>query len=118
MQPSPFPPSCCCRLRPSKTNTLLLSSYDAIFIGSLAGAFELAPFPTVEFIREAWGHGKAIGAFGNGSQILGMAGYTADSALGIYQGDAAAVTTQVLDALSGPVRFPQRFPVDSPTICQ
>ena len=80
----------------------------------------LAPalFAPDEFIREAWGHGKAIGVFGNGTQLLQSAGLAANGSLGIYQGDdAAAVTAQVLDALSGPVRFPQRFAVDGVGLC-
>lgn len=98
------------------------SSYDAIFIGSLTPS-AIVPSPQAlfapdEFIREAWSHGKAIGAFGNGSQVLSNAGITTNSSMGVYVGDAATVTTQVLNALSGPVRFPWRFPVDSPSICQ
>lgn len=51
-------------------------------------------FTTDEFIREAWSHGKAIGAFGNGSQIITNAGLAANSSMGIFAGDAATVTTQ------------------------
>ena len=71
-----------------------------------------------EFIREAWSHGKAIAAIGSGSQVLKSAGLSADNTMGIFVGDAATVTAQVLDALSGPVRFPWRFQVDSASICQ
>jgi len=78
----------------------------------------MALYTPDEFIREAWSHGKAIGVFGNATQVLSNAGLSVNSTLGVYQGDAVTVTTQVLDALSGPVRFPWRFPVDSPSICK
>jgi putative intracellular protease/amidase len=58
-----------------------------------------------KFIREAWSHGKAITAIGSGSQVLKSAGFRADNTMGIF----ATVTAQVLDALSGPVRFLWRF---------
>ncbi len=74
-------------------------------------------FVPEEFIREAYSHGKAIAAVGSGSQVLDMITISADATMGVFQGDAATVTSQVLKALSGPVRFPWRFPVDSPSIC-
>lgn len=87
--------------------------YDAVFIGSVVGGTRergLDP-NSYAFIMEAYSHGKAIGAFQPGGaailQALGIAGEP-----GVYAGSASEVVTKVLTALSGPVRFPQRFPVD------
>lgn len=95
--------------------------YDAIFIGSASvngnftsatGALKLDDFST-SFVMEAYGHGKAIGALGNsGAMFLAGLGLPMDQNLGTYAGDAGRVTDDVLTALSGPVRFPQRFPTD------
>jgi hypothetical protein len=71
-----------------------------------------------KLIREAWSHGKAIAAIGSGSQVLKSVGFSADNAMGIFAGDAGTVTAQLLDASSGPVRFPWRFQVESASICQ
>ena len=89
--------------------------YDAIFIGSLTSSSSMGDavldMDEFNFVMEAYGHGKAIGAFGSsGSSILQGLGIANEP--GIYSGDAATVTTNVLNALSGPVRFPQRFPTD------
>lgn len=86
--------------------------YDAIFIGSSMSSNGTGlDMNSYNFVDEAYGHGKAIGAFGSsGSAILkslGIAGMP-----GVYSGGAGAVTTDVLNALSGPVRFPQRFATD------
>jgi hypothetical protein len=50
--------------------------------------------------------------------FLNSIGLTTNPAMGIFNDNAAAVTGDLLDALSGPVRFPQRFPVDDASICQ
>ena len=86
--------------------------YDAIFIGSAAGANGTGlDTNSYDFVMEAYGHGKAIGALGSsGSAILKSLGIAGEP--GVYSGNAAAVTSQVLKALSGPVRFPQRFATD------
>ena len=90
--------------------------YDAVFIGSAAmnatGALILDS-NAASFVEEAYSNGKAIGALGNsGSAFLQGMGLIANDSLGIYAGKAAEVTSSVLNALSGPVRFPQRFPTD------
>jgi hypothetical protein len=74
-------------------------------------------FDPEQFVLEAWGHGKAIGAIGSGAQFLSSLNLAVSPAMGIFNGNAGAVATDLLDALSGPVRFPQRFPVDDPSIC-
>ncbi|KAK5113414.1 hypothetical protein LTR62_003514 [Meristemomyces frigidus] len=85
--------------------------YDAIIIGSLSGNDTALDPTSAGFVMEAYGHGKAIGALGSSGmdvlQYLDIA-----SQPGIYAGAASTVANQVLDALSGPVRFPQRFPTD------
>ena len=102
--------------------------YDAIVIGSAVnGNYSsasscswLSNFNTKSFIQEAYGHGKAIAVL-NGdcmSTLSGM-GIDVSAAMGVYtQGDPSAQLMDVLTALSGPVRFPQRFPVDDMSICQ
>ena len=73
----------------------------------------------MSFILSAYAHGKPIGALGsNGAALLQSLGLAANSSLGMFSGDAESVTRDVLNALSGPVRFPQRFPVDDASICQ
>lgn len=86
--------------------------YDAVFIGSAAGTNGTGLDPdSYQFVMEAYSHGKAIGALGSsGSAILKSLGIS--GAPGVYSGSASAVTMDVLTALSGPVRFPQRFPTD------
>jgi hypothetical protein len=65
------------------------------------------------FAMQAYSHGKAIGALGtNGAAVLRGLGLDFNPDLGLYAGDAGSVTTDVLDALAGPVRFFQRFPTD------
>ena len=101
--------------------------YDAIVVGSILGSNTTTSNGTTTgamplyvpdaFINEAYSHGKAIAAIGNANTILSSLQIPNDLSLGIFEGSAAAVTTQVLQALSGPVRFPQRFPVDDPSIC-
>ena len=86
--------------------------YDAVFIGSATGTNGSGlDMDAYNFVMEAYGHGKAIGALGTSAngilKSLGIAG-----ASGVYAGNAGAVTKDVLDALSGPVRFPQRLPTD------
>lgn len=95
--------------------------YDAVFIGSIANStIALTNGPNnnaMAFVMEAYGHGKAIGALGFTGQsalvALGIAGEP-----GVYSGSTSDVTQDVLTALSGPVRFWQRFPTDNVTaIC-
>lgn len=70
------------------------------------------------FLQEAYGHGKAVAALENaGAATLSAMGISGDASMGVYQGSAATVATDVLLALAGPVRFPQRFPTDDPSIC-
>lgn len=99
------------------TLTLIhFSSYDAIIIGSLSANSTSITQPD-QFINEAYSHGKAIAAIGNGKQVLTAINVKANPALGIYEGSASMVTMDLLTALSGPVRFPARFPVDDASIC-
>jgi hypothetical protein len=102
--------------------SLTSPSYDAIVIGSLTSNTTVensTAFASGQFVLEAWSHGKAIGAIGSGGvNFLDSIGLTVDPALGIFNDNAAAVAGDLLDALSGPVRFPQRFPVDDASICQ
>jgi catalase len=92
--------------------------FDAVFIGSIStnssanGVLSL-DLDAKNFVTEAYSHGKAIGALGSsGAAILRGLGLDFTPSLGLYSGDAAQVTRSVLDALRGPVRFPQRFPTD------
>ncbi len=99
--------------------------YDAIIVGGATSANgstpvtnSLADFNMKSFLQEAYGHGKAIAAIGDaGAATFSAMGISGDASMGIYQGSAAAVVMDVLGALAGPVRFPQRFPVDDPSIC-
>ena len=101
--------------------------YDAIIVGGVvagtsnssidATANPLTLFEVEQFIQEAYGHGKAIAALGTGVATLQAISVEVDSSIGVYQGTASSAVTDVLNALSGPVRFPQRFPVDDPSIC-
>ena len=86
--------------------------YDAIFIGSSTTMNGTGlNMDMYSFVMDAYSHGKAIGALGSsGMNILKSLGIA--NMPGIYSGGAASVTTDVLKALSGPVRFPQRFPTD------
>lgn len=98
--------------------------FDAVFIGSVSsnssasGAIGL-DMAAQNFVTEAYGHGKAIGALGsNGAAVLRGMGLDFTPPLGLYSGDAGQVTQNVLAALRGPVRFPQRFATDDVgTIC-
>ncbi|KAJ2980391.1 hypothetical protein NQ176_g2674 [Zarea fungicola] len=97
--------------------------YDAILVGSIARSSG-PPRPCsamtvqLDFLAEAYSHGKAVGVIGSGSALLQCLGYRADEMTGVFSGGAQDVTTNLLTALSGPVRFPNRFPVDDPNICQ
>lgn len=90
--------------------------YDAIVIGSFS-VNGSASGDMADFVREAYVHGKAIAAIGNAAKILDEVGTSVDSSLGTFGGAAKIVMQDVLDALAGPVRFPQRFSVDDPSIC-
>ncbi|KAJ9605449.1 hypothetical protein H2200_010106 [Cladophialophora chaetospira] len=104
--------------------------FDAVFVGSVGsntsassnnsttGALGL-DMNAMGFVMEAYSHGKAIGALGSsGAAILRGMGLDFTPSLGLYSGDASQVTQNVLAALRGPVRFPQRFPTDDvSTIC-
>ena len=107
--------------------------YDAIIIGSalqmtmdssLTNATvsnsSLLTYNAQQFIQEAYGHGKVIAALGSdGMAILSGMGIGGGAPMGVLaQKDTATIVKDTLSALSGPVRFPQRFPVDSPSICQ
>lgn len=115
------------------TSFVLASSvfYDAVFIGSSMsssnmtganGAMSTTMLDSnmMQFVVQAYGHGKAIGALGSDGEavLMGMGVGGSNDSLGLFAGDAGTVTTDVLNALSGPVRFPQRLPVDDvETIC-
>ena len=100
--------------------------YDAIIVGTSnsnvgnattsRGAEEAS---VKAFLQEAYEHGKAIAAAGgtNAETLKGL-GIEGDERLGVYAGDADEVTGKVLEALSGPVRFPERFGVDDAAICE
>lgn len=87
--------------------------YDAVFIGSAnsnSTGGGLDP-NSMQFVEQAYMHQKPIGALGSsGSAVLKGLGINGQP--GVYSGDAGMGTTDVLNALSGPVRFPQRFPTD------
>ena len=109
--------------------------YDAIIVGSGSSAsntttssYQNATASTTDasssiynlqqFVQEAYGHGKAIATIGsNGAADLKALNIDAGIELGVYGGGAADVAGEVLKALSGPVRFPQRFPVDDMSVC-
>ncbi|KIW94096.1 uncharacterized protein Z519_05412 [Cladophialophora bantiana CBS 173.52] len=101
--------------------------YDAVFIGSVvatrdatgdSGAVDL-DMGAMSFVMEAYSHGKAIVALGgSGAGILRSLGLNLDAGLGLFAGNPGQVTASVLSALSGPVKFPLRFPTDDiSTIC-
>ena len=97
------------------SNALGSVFYDAVLIGSAVdtnGAHAAGLDPDgFGFVMEAYGHGKAIGAFQpEGAAIIRGLNIAAEP--GVYAGTASEVVGRVLTALSGPVRFPQRFPVD------
>lgn len=105
------------------TASFILASsvfYDAVFIGSsMTGSNgtsggTVLDSNTMGFVMQAYGHGKAVGALGSSGEavLMGMGVGGSNDTLGLFAGDAATVTTDVLQALSGPVRFFQRFPVD------
>ena len=74
---------------------------------------------TQQFLQEAFGHSKAVAALGDeGLMTLKSMGIDGDPSTGLFQGNASTVANDILTALSGPVRFPQRFPIDDPSICQ
>lgn len=88
--------------------------YDAVFIanvvngGRTAGGLDPNAYA---FVMEAYSHGKAIGAFQpSGAAVLQALGIAGEP--GVYGGSVTVVVNEVLAALSGPVRFPQRFPTD------
>lgn len=91
--------------------------FDAVFIGSSSASNGSSTsgdgldMSSYDFVMEAYGHGKAIGALGSsGGGILKALGIASEP--GVYSGSATAVTKDILTALAGPVRFPQRFPTD------
>ena len=92
--------------------------YDAVFVGSVQSGTNSTRLLTLDangksFIMEAYSHGKAVGALGStGQAFLQGLGLGSDDTTGLYAGDPGDVTMSVLDALSGPVRFPWRFPTD------
>lgn len=99
--------------------------YDAMLIGSLqSGSNSTGPLVleanAQAFGMEAYSHGKAVGALGiSGRAVLQGLGQNVNETAGLNAGNPAQVTTSILDALSGPVRFPVRFPTDDlSSICQ
>ena len=107
---------------PSNQSFITTSSvfYDAIILGSSVAGKKPDPLSpeAAEFLREAYSHGKAIAAIGSADVQFKSIGIQSDPALGVFQGAASAVSKKVLAALSGPVRFPQRFPTDDLSICE
>ena len=94
--------------------------YDAIIVGSSVAGKKPDPLSpeAADFVREAYGHGKAIAAIGNADAQIKLLGIQSDATLGIFRGSASNVAKKLLAALSGPVRFPQRFPTDDLSICE
>ena len=93
--------------------------YDAIIVGAPDRNATTGLCPdAAAFLTEAYSHGKAIAAIGNAKSYLELLGLERESSLGIFNGSAKTVATSVLDALAGPVRFPQRFPTDDLSICE
>ena len=114
--------------------------YDAIIVGStntttstsmntnLTTTEASVLYNVQQFVQEAYGHGKAIGGIGATGGGTGAAAMdfmallgvddVVGSDLGVFEGGAGDVASAVLRALSGPVRFPQRFAVDDASICQ
>lgn len=90
--------------------------YDALIIG---GAESSTTEDTlIDFVMEAYGHGKPIAAVGNGTAVLSTLALPVNSSMGIFAGDAAVVAGQIIQSLMSPVRYPQRNPLDPPSICQ
>ena len=107
--------------------------YDAIIIGSApqssinstsqnstSECSWLSSFNTRQFVQEAYGHGKTIAVLGGDcTTTLSKIGVDGNAAMGIFfQNNVSTIVKDVLGALPGPVRFPQRFPVDDPSVCQ
>ncbi|KAF2652359.1 heme-dependent catalase [Lophiostoma macrostomum CBS 122681] len=94
--------------------------YDAIFVGSpVSNAKGLDEYST-DFLMQAYNHGKPIGIFGDGGSQLTMSMRLGglNSSIGLFGGSASATAEDVLNALSFPTRFFNRFPVDEvATIC-
>lgn len=88
--------------------------YDAVLIGSSSASENSSTAldsDSMSFVMQAYGHGKAVGALGpGGASILQSMGIVGEP--GVYSGATEKVTSEVLAALSGPVRFPQRFALD------
>jgi catalase len=90
--------------------------YDAIIIG---GAETATPKDTlIGFVLEAFGHGKPIAAIGSGTDVFSDLGLSVNSSMGLFAGAASEVAAQIVQALMSPGRFPQRNPLDSPSICE
>jgi catalase len=91
--------------------------YDAVLIGSpesgnSTGSSSLDAM-SMAFVKQAYSHGKAIGALGNGGiGVLDGLGFPTNSSMGVYSGATGQVATSVMEALMGPVRFFARFPID------
>jgi catalase len=100
--------------------------YDAVFVASASNTSSSSSGNSTDcssmsldayseaFLMQAYMHGKPLGAIGAcGDCILMSIGAEGmNSSLGLYAGDAGTVTSDVLQALMGPARFPQRFPTD------
>lgn len=105
--------------------------YDAIIVGSTIRTNGTATAGKMgagkgldaftQFVQEAYGHGKAVGVIGAGGggvdEVLKLAGVEVDKELGVFAGSAGDVVREVVGALKGPVRFPERFGVDDEGIC-
>jgi catalase len=103
--------------------------YDAVFVASPSasttsnstdsGTCDSLPTPFLDsyseaFLVQAYSHGKPLAGLGSyGECILTSVGTGGvNESLGLYAGDAGTVTSDILEALAGPGRFPQRLPVD------
>ena len=94
--------------------------YDAIIMGaSFAASNTSSASMTVQgFLREAYGHGKPLGAIGNGQAILQQLGYEVSGEGGIFaESSASTLATEIATALMSPGRYPQRQPLDDASIC-
>ncbi|KAI9821460.1 MAG: hypothetical protein M1832_003306 [Thelocarpon impressellum] len=84
--------------------------YDAVIVGGATGNTTTVPPAAQEFLREALGHAKPLGALGGGTppafEALGIA---PDAAQGLFAGgEAGAVASAVLGGLKSPGRYFER----------
>ena len=94
--------------------------YDAIVVGGPVGDNSSAPVsmqpPVLDFLREAYGHGKPLGFISPPMSFISDLGYPVNPDIGIFStgnGNSTSTLAQsILAALQSPGRYPQRNPVD------